>query len=51
MLANLNRAAVRHPWITAQVLAGIYWQALRLWWKKVPFHPHPKHRLKEAGSC
>jgi DUF1365 family protein len=31
----------RHPWMTARVVAGIYWQALRLWWKGTPFHPHP----------
>ena len=32
---------LRHPWMTATVVAGIYWQALRLWLKGAPFHPHP----------
>lgn len=32
---------VRHPWMTARVAAGIYWQALRLRLKNVPYHEHP----------
>lgn len=32
---------VRHPWMTARVAAGIYWQALRLRLKNVPYHAHP----------
>lgn len=31
----------RHPWMTARVAAGIYWQALRLRLKNVPYHDHP----------
>jgi len=40
----LAAALARHPWMTATVVAGIYWQALRLAAKGVRFHPHPKHR-------
>ncbi|MBY5946403.1 DUF1365 domain-containing protein [Photobacterium rosenbergii] len=29
------------PIQTVKVVFGIYWQALRLWLKKVPFHSHP----------
>ena len=27
-----------------KVSAAIYWQALRLWLKRTPFHPHPSGR-------
>jgi DUF1365 family protein len=27
--------------MTAQVVGGIHWQALRLWLKRVPVHDHP----------
>lgn len=37
--AEIRRALVRHPAITASVVAGIHWQALRLWWKGLPIVP------------
>ncbi len=30
-----------HPLMTLKVIAAIHWQALRLWWKRIPFHAHP----------
>ena len=38
---SLNGALVRYPFMTARVTAAIYWQALRLRLKGVPFVPHP----------
>ena len=38
---TLGMALFRHPWMTARVAAGIYWQAARLWMKKTPFFMHP----------
>lgn len=40
----------RHPWMTASVVTGIYWQALRLWLRGVPFHPHPAERRSDVSS-
>jgi len=32
---------VQYPWMTARVAFSIYWQALRLWWKRNPIYDHP----------
>jgi len=38
----LARVLLRFPFSTLRVLAGIYWQALRLKLKGVPVHDHPR---------
>lgn len=38
VLSNL----LRFPCMTAQVFAGIYWQALKLWWRGATYYPHPQ---------
>ena len=39
---SLARALIQFPLITVQVSALIYWQALKLWISRVPFHAHPR---------
>ncbi len=42
--AALARALARYPFMTGKVAAAIYFEALRLWIKRTPFFPHPRHR-------
>lgn len=37
----LRSALIRHPWMTAKVIAAIHWQALLLFIKRVPVFTHP----------
>ncbi|MHA7816522.1 MAG: DUF1365 domain-containing protein [Pseudohaliea sp.] len=45
---NLNRMLLRYPFMTAKVAAAIYFEALKLFAKRVPFYPHPE-RSKPSG--
>jgi hypothetical protein len=38
---NLGRVLLRHPWMTAKVIAAIHWEALRLFLKRAPVYTHP----------
>ena len=38
---SLAHTLVSFPLMTTKVIVGIYWQALRLWLKRIPFHSHP----------
>jgi DUF1365 family protein len=45
----LRRAALLQPFMAWKVHAAIYWQALRLWVKGIPFHVHPTKRAAAAA--
>ena len=49
---NLNSILWRYPAMTMKVFAGIYWQALKLWVKGVPFisNPHISRREQNASK-
>ena len=36
-----NVIAIRYPFTCLNILRSIYWQAFRLWLKRIPFHTHP----------
>jgi DUF1365 family protein len=37
----LNLLLIQYPFMTMKVVLGIYWNALLLWIKRVPFYSHP----------
>ncbi|HOP21348.1 MAG TPA: DUF1365 domain-containing protein [Gammaproteobacteria bacterium] len=39
--------ALSRPFQSLKMFSGIYWHALRLWLKKIPFYYHPKIKEKE----
>lgn len=39
---HLTATLLSYPIVTAKIIAAIYFEALRLWWKKCPYFPHPK---------
>lgn len=47
---QLARVLVRHPFMTGKFVGAIYWQALKLWWKRCPFVPHPNSKIQEASE-
>jgi len=48
--ASLAHALLAFPFMTVRVVGAIYWQALRLWLKRVPFLTHPKKLTQPGGA-
>jgi DUF1365 family protein len=44
---TLARVLVAYPFLSVKVVAGIYWNALRLHLKRTPFFAHPRHTRQE----
>lgn len=47
---NMSAVLIRFPLITVKVAVSIYWQALKLWLKGVPYVPHPNNRPSSATT-
>jgi len=50
---SLAWALIRHPLMTGEVIGRIYFEAMRLWLKRIPAVPHPSklaRRAKEATT-
>ncbi|EAR07642.1 DUF1365 domain-containing protein [Reinekea blandensis] len=48
--SSVRSTLIRFPWMTVTVASGIYWNALKLWLKGVPFYSHPNKKKKEKTS-
>ena len=47
---SLAHALIAFPCMTATVIAGIYMQAIKLWFKRIPFHAHPSRTAPHADD-
>lgn len=47
---ELSRVLRRTPIQTASIVIGIYWQALKIFLKKVPLHAHPDRLRRDSGQ-
>jgi len=45
---GLRRLQVRHPLMPLMVSIEIYYEAVRLAWKRAPFHRHPDHARRRS---
>ena len=48
--SNVIQLIIRHARQTFKITAGIYFHALKLWLKRVPFHTHPKKNSYQGSN-
>jgi uncharacterized protein len=48
--SSLARVLCQYPVVTLKVAAGIYWQAVKLRWKRCPIFSHPGPKLPQGVS-
>ena len=48
---QLRRMTFRYPLMSLQITTAIYYQALKLWWKRCPFYTHPTKRTTPGSSA
>jgi len=48
--SNMARVLLQYPVVTLKVVAGIYYQALRLLMKRIPFYDHPEKNEKSISA-
>lgn len=46
--AAMRRMPLKYPFLTARVVAAIYWQAFRLWLRQTPFFSHPDKQARSS---
>jgi len=47
---SLASVLTRFPFMTFKIIGAIYWEALRLWIKRVPFHTHPDKKKEVTAQ-
>lgn len=48
--ANMLKLPIEFPFQTLRIVFRIYWHALRLWFKKIPFYTHPNAQSKTNNT-